>query len=108
MELPYDPALVLPEADFNNYIHTLLSDKSATARPTGNEDALTDLETESPVSDDSDLGSDETTATPKSTESMDGHNQTLTKNDGIAYRSTTSPLLDLFVGLEKSISGSRL
>ncbi|MCJ1433485.1 hypothetical protein MMC27_002847 [Xylographa pallens] len=134
VELPYDPALVLPEADFNNYIHKLLSDRSLTAESTGNEHALADLEIKSPISDHFALGSDQATTTPKSTKFMDGlldataiplhhyannehnalktyhaaQNQMLTENDGIAYRSTTSPLLDLFVELEKSILGPRL
>ncbi|MCJ1392797.1 hypothetical protein MMC18_005668 [Xylographa bjoerkii] len=135
VELPHDPALVLAEADFNNYIHKLLSDKSATTRSTGNEEALAELEIKSPVSDDFAMVSDEATAAPKSSSKfMDGlldatatskdehaggefealntelaaQNKMLTENDGIAYRSTTSALLDLFSELEKTISGSRL
>ena len=35
-------------------------------------------------------------------------NKIYTENTGIAYRSTDSPLLDLFTELEKTVSGSRL
>ncbi|MCJ1379226.1 hypothetical protein MMC17_002326 [Xylographa soralifera] len=134
VELPYDPALVLPEADFNNYIHKLLSDKSATAKSTGNEDAWADLEIKSLISNDSDLGSDDAAVPLKSSEFMDSllnatatplnahaanehfahnthliaQNKMFTENDGIAYTSTTSPLLDLFSELEKAITGPRL
>ncbi|MCJ1322947.1 hypothetical protein MMC15_008297 [Xylographa vitiligo] len=134
VELPYDSALVLPESDFNNHIHKILFDKPATAKFTGNENALADLEIDSPVSDDSTLGSEEVTEALRSSKFMDGllgatkthhidhartendalitylaaQNKMLTENDGIAYKSTTSPLLDLFGELEKSILGEGL
>ncbi|MCJ1399784.1 hypothetical protein MMC11_002987 [Xylographa trunciseda] len=135
VELPYDPALVLPEVDFNMYIHKLLTDSSAATKSTGNEDALAELAIKTPSSEYFVLGPDEATAASKSTSKfMDGlvnatatlqsehasmedeamktelaaQNKMLTENRGIAYQSTTSSLLDLFSELEKTISGSRL
>lgn len=42
------------------------------------------------------------------TPDLSAENKMLTENAGIAYRSTNSPLLDLFSELEKTVSGPRL
>ena len=125
VELPFDPALLLSEADFNDYIHKLL----ATSKPTSNEDALANLRIKTPISNDTITVLDDTRGGPPQSSSkfMNGlaaatatakdehedaelvaQDKMLTENRGIAHRSTTSPLLDLFSELERTLSGSRL
>ncbi|MCJ1287301.1 hypothetical protein MMC26_006649 [Xylographa opegraphella] len=113
LELPYDPALVLPEVDFNNYIHKLLAEKSTAADRTGKEAALANLEIKSPISNDTSMVLDEATDTHKDSDVMDGIRDAPSINqsdadDGFAFESTGSPLLDLFFELDSRTIGSSL
>ncbi|MCJ1473921.1 hypothetical protein MMC13_002577 [Lambiella insularis] len=133
--LPEDPALFLSGAEFTSYVHKLLSTAASNTKPsTDTEDALANLDIESSAGDDltvipgssiPELPSPAKVTTGdtsskfwsalKDASTLEQHgvhlaaeNKLYTENMGIAHVSTTSPLLDLFCELEKTVSPTRL
>lgn len=118
--LPEEPALFLSETEFGKHINTILSEWRPSTHVTGTEDALSKVE----LSDDAAVEAPSTperaqkvsfmdalataTATPKLAVAPLPESKMYTENMGVTNISTTSPLLDLFTELEKTVSGERL
>ena len=133
--VPEDEALCRDEAGFKLYVRELLRKSArAGAAVTGAQEVLSEMEigddftgVSEPMTDiqlESDEPSEKEAKSRTGSKFMDAllhesgpaadttdlsaSNQMLTENAGVAYRSTNSPLLDLFAELEKTISGPRL
>lgn len=117
--VPEEPSLFLSEYEFGKHINTLLSMWRASTRLRGTEDALAKVELEDPSAVEASSASEPSqkltfmdalaAATPTLKHAVAlPVNKMYTENMGITNESTSSPLLDLFAELEKTVEGKRL
>ena len=110
-ELPEDAALLLSSKDFDEYVAKVFADLKASKVAAANEARMAELSVEhqdgKPFID----ALTNASAEPRMSEAerdLAEHNKMFTEKGDVAYKSTTSALLDLFVELERTMNGERL
>jgi hypothetical protein len=111
VELPYNSSLFLSENEFNSYLFKVFSKLKEGKNEKKAHDQLAKLELDEKAGSSFVNALKSATALPKLppvVQKLAENNRMLTENGDVTHISTESPLLDLFVELEKVIDGQRL